>query len=288
MQQPLVCDHSLMSADRRSSNVTAWHSNVRAADCDWFGHANNAVYTDYVVSATLATWGAEFGASAWRLRTIEMDFRTPVTHDDEIEVASRRAGGENGTVRCAYRIENRRERVVAAEAVATWAVPNRTAIGEWPVDPESETIKLRSAPAKPNRSEAYVYRKNVVAQLYEADYTGMVNPVWVFRWGWAQAFSVPAQVGWPMERWKKVGCAAYQIHRSAKLYGELYPGETVEVQSRLCDIQRIRATWEHRVLRDGELMAIDFAEGAFLNNEGKVSPPPSGLIESILAGREVG
>ena len=157
----------------------------------------------------------------------------------------------------------------------------------WPTDPFTSEIKLRSAPEEPNQPQAFIYSNRRIAQPYEADHTGRVNPTWIFRWGWASMIFASIQAGWPFERWIRAGFVTYQNHRSAQILLSLFPGEEVEVQSRLCDLHRVRGTWEHRVLVGGEVAAVDLAAGVFLNSAGRISPPPEGLMDSIVAGHEV-
>lgn len=263
-----------------------WQSAVRAGDCDFFGHANNAIYTDYIVSATLAAWGADKSAGRWRLSTIAMDFKSPVSCGDMIEVVSWPAGTRDRDFLCGYRIEKCDDRALIAEALAGWDVPAEVSASDWPTDPRAGDQELRSTPREPNRPEAHIYRTLRTVQPYEADHTGSVNPIWIFRWGWASMFASTAAAGWPPERWEHAGFVTYQFHRDAELRSQIRPGDVVEVQSRLYDVHRVRATWEHTVVRDGEIMAIDRADGAFLNSQGKIAAAPVGMMESIVAGHD--
>lgn len=271
-----------------SRDGSSWRTTVRAADCDWFGHANNAIYADYVISAAISAWGADHGAARWRMSSIEMDFKSPVTHGDEIEVVSWAAGRRNGSIRSVHRIGRPGVDAVVAEAVVTWSAPDNDTPAPWAEDPPEAPARLRSTPAKPNRPDAYLFRRSLRVQPYEADHSGLVNPTWVFRWGWASMFAATSEVGWPQERMLAAGFMSYQRHRSAELLESLHPGDEVEVQSRLYDLHRIRGTWEHRFLRDGAVVAIDRAEGAFLNGSGRIGPPPEGLMESLIAGHDAG
>lgn len=117
----------------------------------------------------------------------------------------------------------------------------------------------------------------MAVQPYEGDHTGTANPTWIFRWGWASMFFATAEAGF----------MTYQFHRDAELRAALHPGDVVEVRSRLYDVHRIRATWEHTVLGDNEIIAIGRAGGAFLNSDGKISLAPEEMMESIVAGHDV-
>lgn len=265
----------------------AWRAEVRAADCDWFGHANNAIYADYVISAAVRAWDGDYGASHWRMSSMEMDFKAPVSRGEEIEVESRPAGTVNGLPCSYHRIRKRGEETEVAETVVTWLPPANEGPGGWAEDSSDTPATVRSTARAPNRPNAYVFRRRFRVQPYEVDHTGLVNPIWVFRWGWASMFAATDHAGWPQERMLSAGFMSFQRHRSAELLSSLHAGEEIEVQSRLHDLHRIRGTWEHRVLRNGEVVAIDRAEGAFLSLDGRFAPPPEGLMESLIAGRDM-
>lgn len=272
---------------KSTKQTPVWRTTVRAADCDWFGHANNAIYADYVISAALSAWDGDFGASRWRMRAMEMDFKTPVSHGDEIEVSSRQAGRADGLLRSIHRIGRRGDGAAVAETTVSWLPHANESADGWGEESPALSAGVHSSVKTPNQPEAYVFRRKLRVQPYEVDHTGLVNPTWIFRWGWASMFAATAHAGWPQERMLSAGFTSFQRHRSAELLGDLHADDEIEVQSRLYDLHRIRATWEHRVLRDGSVVAIDRAEGAFLSLDGKLGPAPQGLMESLVAGRDV-
>lgn len=265
-----------------------WRSVVRTGDCDWFGHANNAVYSDYVASATLAAWGKIIPGAVWSPRHIRMTFKSPVTHGDKIQVECLPAGREDGGVRGTYRITRLGDEELVAESIVSWELRDTAGApvvcDDWPVDPQSESVRLRETPGTPNRPEARVYRKPVRVQPYESDHTGFVSATWMFRWAWASMFAASAQAGWPTDRWHSEGFLVFQNHRDADVFAAPRVGDDVLVESRLYDIHRVRGTWEHRILHDGEVIAIDRATGVFLNLEGKITPPPEGMMSEIIEG----
>lgn len=285
----IIVEGNVVEMISRRPETSIWKSTVRSDDCDFFGHANNTVYSDYVQSATLASWGEVVPGAHWALRHIEMTFKSPITFGDEIEAECLPSGGTDGRVRCAYRIRRSRDTEVAAESVALWDLHDGEESGasiaaDWPMDPQTESFKLRAAPSEPNHPEAFVYRTQLRVQPYEVDHTGTVSPTWLFRWAWASMFSASAAAGWSAERWRREGFLVFQNHRDADIFKSLHAGDEVEVESRLYDLHRVRGTWEHRILQRGEVVAIDRATGVFLNLEGKITPPPEGMMAEIIGG----
>lgn len=67
---------------------------VRFRDIDAVGHVNNAVYLTYLEQARLAYWMALTGSTDLRsidiiLARVEIDYRTPVTFGETIDVSVR-------------------------------------------------------------------------------------------------------------------------------------------------------------------------------------------------------
>ncbi|HEV2590613.1 MAG TPA: thioesterase family protein [Gaiellaceae bacterium] len=59
---------------------------VRFGDCDPMGHANNAVYSTYLEQARITMLG---GLDPFILARVEIDFRSELRMNDEIEIRTR-------------------------------------------------------------------------------------------------------------------------------------------------------------------------------------------------------
>jgi acyl-CoA thioester hydrolase len=59
---------------------------VRFGDCDPMGHANNAVYSTYLEQARITALG---GLDPFILARVEIDFRSELHMNDEIEIRTR-------------------------------------------------------------------------------------------------------------------------------------------------------------------------------------------------------
>jgi acyl-CoA thioester hydrolase len=59
---------------------------VRFGDCDPMGHANNAVYSTYLEQARITVLG---GLDPFILARVEIDFRSELRMNDEIEIRTR-------------------------------------------------------------------------------------------------------------------------------------------------------------------------------------------------------
>jgi acyl-CoA thioester hydrolase len=62
------------------------HEHVRFGDCDPMGHANNAVYSTYLEQARITALG---GLDPFILAHVEIDFRSELRMNDEIEIRTR-------------------------------------------------------------------------------------------------------------------------------------------------------------------------------------------------------
>jgi acyl-CoA thioesterase FadM len=61
-------------------------------------------------------------------------------------------------------------------------------------------------------------------------------------------------------------------------------GDWAEIVSRVYDLRRVSGTWQHRVYRNGDLVALDYSAGVFLDRAGKLRPPPQAMLDALVRG----
>lgn len=91
---------------------------VRFRDCDPMGHVNNAVYLTYLELARFAYWkaadiGRLAGEVSYIIARVEIDFRTPATTGQILDVAVAVTGFGRTSFRMAYELRDGDGRLVA-------------------------------------------------------------------------------------------------------------------------------------------------------------------------------
>jgi hypothetical protein len=61
-------------------------------------------------------------------------------------------------------------------------------------------------------------------------------------------------------------------------------GDRVEIVSRVYDLRRVGGTWQHQVYRNGDLVALDYSAGAFLDRARKLRPPLQAMLDALVRG----
>ena len=94
---------------------------VRFRDLDAVGHVNNAVYLTYLEQARVAYWMKVTGLSEIRaidiiLARVEIDYRSPVTFGETIDVAVRCAAMRRSSCTFELRITERKTGRLVAES----------------------------------------------------------------------------------------------------------------------------------------------------------------------------
>jgi acyl-CoA thioester hydrolase len=92
---------------------------VRFRDCDPMGHVNNAVFSTYLEQARLAWFGSdgEMPLSDVILARTEIDFRSPVTVGETVEVSVRPARLGTKSFELAYELHAGGRLVAEAKSV---------------------------------------------------------------------------------------------------------------------------------------------------------------------------
>lgn len=102
---------------------------VRWRDLDAFGHVNNATFASYLEMARTEAWTALFGGRdaleiPFFVKRLEIDYRRPISLDDEVRVWLRVGETRGASFTFEYLVEAGGE--VAAEAVTRLACVDKT------------------------------------------------------------------------------------------------------------------------------------------------------------------
>jgi acyl-CoA thioester hydrolase len=272
-----------------------WRTRVRVYECDGLGHVNNAVYLHYLQQATAEVWVA-YGASAWVLRSLTIEYLAPAYSGDELAVRAWTGGVGDGSLVGNYNITRESDGRTLLRARAAWAGPGMEQSRPMPANPPDLSVP---APLRlqADRLNAHRYRWAHTVCAYELDGSGCANPVQLLRWVEEAKFVACSEVGWPLQRMFAADLMIVQIRHDSEFAIPVRAGEHVEVISRVCDLRLLKGTWCHEIYRldvgprsesgHRELVALDYSTGAFLTCAGKPNPAPNAVLDALVRGLAV-
>jgi acyl-CoA thioester hydrolase len=131
------------------------------------------------------------------------------------------------------------------------------------------------------------------AQVYEIDQLGHVNNANYVRWVEQAYFDALTSVGWDAARLQAEKFVVLITGHELEYFKEAHEGDPIKIISWAHEKARVRGAWIHEMYqRDtGELLARDYAAGAFLYTDGQSHRPgklPDALAQAILTGEYSG
>lgn len=266
------------------SAIFAERVRVRAHECDTLGHANNAVYIQYLQQATFDAIGAPRANSPMPvLRKLSIEYFTPALYGDELEIAT-------WVMECAvsgfsrgYSITRPADRASVAGARIEWEGPSGTIPADGGLEHALMPLPLKPF-TQPRDNGARPFFQALAVRRYELDSTGSVGVSVYFNWLEEATFRAAKFVGWPLERMRSNDFVTFQFRHDAEFTDAAREGDKIVIESRLIDVRRVRGTWLHEVRRaeTRALIMRDYSTGAFLDWAGKVRPAPAGMMEALV------
>jgi YbgC/YbaW family acyl-CoA thioester hydrolase len=278
---------------------------VRPADCDGFGHVNNAVYASYFELALAAElerigfaedWGPD-GAHCWVPRTLVIEYRQAATFGDvltpelwlvEPDPLQPVFGFE---ITRAIGATESRQSVIRARAA--WQRVTRDTGEPVPV-PDTLLAALARAPGSlprpfslpPDVAEARRYHWDHTVMRAEVGPGGYAHPQAVYRWIEESVFDACAQSGWTAERRLATGSLVFQTRHDTDLVALPRVGDAIGVTSRVVEVRRLRGTWLQEIHRlpQEELLIRDYSTGVFVDLGGRPAAPPEEMMDQIRFG----
>lgn len=282
---------------------------IRAGDCDTFGHINNAVYVAFVQQALaealaraghVADW-QHGGQHTWELRSLMGEYRQAARFGDDLaarlwllrpvaHLSPGHAGEERLAVGCEIVRTGRKDKQTVFRSESTWERVER-ASGALAIVPEgldaafsTESGTPLRAFAQPNddpKARRYVWQH--VVMRGEVDPADRAHPQSVYRWLEEAVFDASAQGGWPVERWLAAGAFTLQTRHDTRVQVLPRRGERLAVISTLVDVRRLRGTWlqEMRRIPDGALLLRNYSTGVFLDLDGRPTAAPPQAIADV-------
>ncbi len=277
---------------------------VRPADCDTYGHVNNAAYIAYMEYA-FTTWlralGVDISAAwmlagmdSWQPAEMAAVYTRPAYVGQTLQAAvwAENITGEELSTGCAI---THPEGDVAFQGYAKWRRVDRQSGKLLPLLPEI-IAAVESAPASENQPAGAktpalhmppdpthavpVFRWSHTVHRSEIRAGDWLQPAALLHWVEEAVYVASASVGWPAER--IVGQGIIIVQHRHDLLIHLLPrrGEEVDVVSRVIDARKIRGTWRHDVVRqvDGALLARNWSVGVFMTHDGRPCRPPAGMM----------
>lgn len=268
-----------------STNLASsvWQTRVQIYELDSLGHVNNANYYPYLHEATLAAWPA---SADWTLQRLTMEFVAPALYGATLDV---NAWMEDATaadqLALGYAIVRVGDGQLLVRARLEWAAAVQDAVAPAALAPvESVDRSFLLKPARPTSqlpdSRRFHWRHRV--RSYEVGGSGTVGATEVLRWTEEGRARASEEIGWSRERMEEADFMAVVTRHEVGFHRLPRAGQEVELISRVCEMRKVRGTWRHVVMCDGELAATALVTGGFLNRDGQPYPPPPALIDGLV------
>lgn len=282
---------------------------VRPADCDSFGHVNNAVYVGFVqqaIASTLAGVGlaADWqpgGDHFWQARSLSADYRYATRFGEPLaaQLWLEDADPLQPVFGCEIRSAHTGLAGVEQVKVRTRSAWERLArVGGKPTPVPADVLaalptqagaapKPFTAPSDQPRVRSYCWQHRTMRS--ESDPFGHVHLPAIYHWLEEAIFDASAQAGWPMERWYEQGYFVLQSRHDTLFVDYPQHGEITRITSRLIDMRRLRGTWcvELRRHPSNDLLVRDYSTGVFLDLAGRPASLPARIGRDIQFGPEM-
>lgn len=237
---------------------------TRWDDCDRYGHVNNAAYLALMRAAHDVA-----GMPAGKLSWVDIAYRRPVPADVLVSIDVVALEQSPAAWRIGYSISVGGR--AAAEIRATWQ------LGAQPLAPVLPSVEDDAG----GRPFGFTH----VIESHEIGPDGAVRPQVILQLLERAIFRAADRAGWPRARMDAERFVTFVVGHQLTLGTAAREGAAVAVTSRLIEVRRVSGTWHHEIQdRDGALVAVDRARGAFLDPEGRIRPAPPGLIDDLLRG----
>ncbi|MDX1615055.1 MAG: acyl-CoA thioesterase [Candidatus Promineifilaceae bacterium] len=281
---------------------------ARPADCDSYGHVNNAVFASYFEAAlaqTFADLGFEGewqpdGPVAWQPLSLHLEYRQPATSRQRLtarvwataySLTGATAAAEPTFYSEITRPDENDDVVSILRASGRWQ-RRRVHDGEPLLPPDGLLAAFRAQTNGHRPRDFDLPPDDPAVRRYQWCHQveiGEVNPQRrahiqsVYQWLQAGVYHASAEAGWPQARWREVGFGVVQTRHDTQFKAWPYLDEELEVVSCLAEVRRWRGTWLQEVRRrhDGTLLLRNYSTGVFLNEEGRPGEPPAELFEDI-------
>jgi acyl-CoA thioesterase FadM len=279
---------------------------IRPADCDGFGHVNNAVYAAYLEMALAAAltragfaedWSPA-GAYCWLPRTLIIEYRQAAAFGDRLTPALWLS--QPDSVQPVFGFELTRftgaaeSRQTVLRSRAAWQRVAR-GTGEWVPLPDALLAALAEDPGSlprpfsllPDVADSRRYCWDHTVMRPDVGLGGYAQAQAVYRWLEESIFDACAQSGWTAERRLAAGSLVFQTRHDTDLVALPRVGDSIRVTSRVVEVRRLRGTWLQEIHRlpQEELLIRDYSTGVFVDLSGRPAAPPQEIMNEIQFGR---
>ncbi|WP_455382007.1 acyl-CoA thioesterase [Salinispira pacifica] len=269
-----------------------WSTHVRRYECDRNLHLNNVVYLEYLEEASADAWSGLIDAE-WIVRKLSIEYRAPAFRGDRLLISGWPLGnaGERGELlRCGYAIRKNSEAEPILRAELQFEL-HSAKTGElvmlpegWPSVERAEADRIRPDRRAGEPREGHWFLFEHTVRSHELDTAGRMSAADLLRGVEDARLCACADAGWTESRFVDADFLTVQIRHEAEFMLSARLSDRLRIRSRVCELGRLRGTWEHLIERDGVLVARDLSTGAFLNRTGVPSQPPEPIMSDLLAG----
>jgi len=256
---------------------------VRYTDCDFLGHVNNSVFSDYMIDAVAELLSIDL-VDKLRITSISIDFQNPIRYGEDATIDIWiLPEGENF-----YQIRNA-SGDIAVQARMTWTLSNEldTFLSD-KIKAMEVPFKLKPFKVKHLESQGNAFHWDINVQNRDQTKGRIISPSSIILWGSEATLVSSSKNGWDFEHMMEANCAVYVLRHELDILE--HPSwvwrDSIKVTSYLHDLKTVRGTWRHEFVstKTNHLIARLYITGVFVNIDGQVISPPEGLTDACLLG----
>lgn len=255
-------------------------------ECDFMGHVNNAAYVRYLQQVTLDALSEQNLIPSDAMQRLSIQYQSFARYGDRLAVSTWTIENGQSRLLLGYRIVRHSDGLPVVSAEIEWHYPGGLADDPDDGAPSSVVRPIKPLAPPAHDPSAYQYRSRHAVRRYELDQTGRVQEATYFNWLEHSTLQAADAVGWPLERIAAAGSVIIQYRHDAEFFEAARAADEVEIISRLVAMHRASGIWLHDVVRtaDGARVMRDYSTGVWMNESGRISPAPAGMMEACVAG----
>lgn len=259
---------------------------VLAHECDFMGHVNNAAYVRYLQQVTLDAFSEQDLIASGAMQRLSIQYQSFARYGDRLAVSTWKIASGQSRLLLGYRIVRHDDGAPVVAAEIEWRNPGGPADAAKDTGPCNAVSPIKPIAPLGDDSSAYHYRSRHTVRRYELDQTARVQEAIYFNWIEHATLQAADAVGWPLERIASAGSVIIQYRHDAEFFEAARASDEVEIISRLIALRRASGIWRHDVVRatDGTPLMQDYSTGVWMNESGRISPAPAGMMEACVAG----
>ncbi len=277
---------------------------VRQSDLDSFNHVNHAEYANFLQETAIQVtanagftpeWYQSHG-TGWFMRKLEIRYFQQARYGDELEAQTWLSRFQRSIAQREYLLTRKADGAKVVRGRALWIYVNLETQKPVRFAPEMleklqtiyeppEDLGIRvTKPIPTENAFRYISRRRV--EVRELDAWQHVNHVVYLKWIEQAYFDALRTAGHPVSETRNQNWFAFQGGHEIEYFAPAFDNDEIEIHSWVSEMGKVRGAWTHEIyhVATKKLLARDYSLGIFVNDQGKLIPPPKQFIADVMRG----